>query len=166
VLDLLGVTRRGRLVVIELKAFEDIQLPIQAVDYWLRLRGHQREGDFQRYGYFAGIEFGYQAPADMAGRSGAALPFGDGHPAEVSVAGNSSNAHRAKREMAPRPGGGFNRAAGKKGKRTGLNRPRLPGCVLGVTELDVSARQRLPELRESIKKIFAPLLVAMADQAH
>ena len=32
VLDLLGVTRRGRLVVVELKASEDIQLPIQAVD--------------------------------------------------------------------------------------------------------------------------------------
>ena len=46
VLDLLGVTRRGRLVVIELKASEDIQLPMQAVDYWLRVRRHQREGDF------------------------------------------------------------------------------------------------------------------------
>ena len=43
VLDLLGVTRRGRLVVIELKASEDIQLPIQAVDYWLRVRRHQRD---------------------------------------------------------------------------------------------------------------------------
>jgi hypothetical protein len=38
VLDLLGVTRRGRLVVIELKASEDIQLPMQAMDYWLRVR--------------------------------------------------------------------------------------------------------------------------------
>ncbi|MGB0036297.1 MAG: hypothetical protein WBP79_12550 [Candidatus Acidiferrales bacterium] len=56
VLDLLGVTRRGRLVVIELKASEDIQMPVQAVDYWLRVRRHQREGDFQRYGYFMGVE--------------------------------------------------------------------------------------------------------------
>jgi hypothetical protein len=56
VLDLLGVTRRGRLVVIELKASEDIQLPMQAVDYWLRVRRHQREGDFGRYGYFGGVE--------------------------------------------------------------------------------------------------------------
>ena len=55
VLDLLGVTRRGRLVVIELKASEDIQLPIQAMDYWLRVRRHQREGDFQRHGYFTGV---------------------------------------------------------------------------------------------------------------
>lgn len=54
VLDLLGVTRRGRLVVIELKASEDIQLPLQAVDYWLRVRRHQSQGDFERNGYFAG----------------------------------------------------------------------------------------------------------------
>ena len=54
VLDLLGITRRGRLVVIELKASEDMQLPIQAVDYWLRVRRHQRDGDFERYGYFPG----------------------------------------------------------------------------------------------------------------
>jgi hypothetical protein len=38
--------------VIELKASEDIQMPIQEVDYWLRLRRHQREGDLQEYGYF------------------------------------------------------------------------------------------------------------------
>lgn len=62
VLDLLGVTRRGRLVVIELKASEDIQLPIQAVDYWLRVRRHQREGDFQHYGYFAGVVLDPQPP--------------------------------------------------------------------------------------------------------
>ena len=62
VLDLLGATRRGRLVIIELKASEDIQLPIQAVDYWLRVRRHQREGDFQRFGYFGGIQLDPQPP--------------------------------------------------------------------------------------------------------
>jgi hypothetical protein len=62
VIDLLGVTRRGRLVVIELKASEDMQLPIQAVDYWLRVRRHQREGDFERYGYFAGKEIDPKPP--------------------------------------------------------------------------------------------------------
>ena len=62
VLDLLGVTRRGRLVVIELKATEDIQLPMQAVDYWLRVRRHQLMGDFQRYGYFAGVEIDPKPP--------------------------------------------------------------------------------------------------------
>jgi hypothetical protein len=62
VIDLLGVTRRGRLVIIELKASEDIQLPMQAVDYWLRVRRHQREGDFQRFGYFVGVELDPQPP--------------------------------------------------------------------------------------------------------
>lgn len=60
--DLLGVTRHGRLVVIELKASEDIQMPFQAVDYWLRVRRHQREGDFQRYGYFGGLEIDPRPP--------------------------------------------------------------------------------------------------------
>ena len=56
-------TRRGRLVVIELKASEDIQLPIQALDYWLRVRRHQLgPGDFHRYGYFAGKEFDPKPP--------------------------------------------------------------------------------------------------------
>ncbi|MGH9737388.1 MAG: hypothetical protein ACRD4X_02235 [Candidatus Acidiferrales bacterium] len=62
ILDLLGVTRRGRLVVIELKASEDIQLPLQAVDYWLRVRRHQRDGDFERYGYFTGITLDPKPP--------------------------------------------------------------------------------------------------------
>jgi hypothetical protein len=56
VLDLLGVTWRGRLVVIELKASEDIQLPIQALDYWLHVRRHQRDGDFEWFGYFSGVK--------------------------------------------------------------------------------------------------------------
>jgi hypothetical protein len=62
VLDLLGITRRGRLVIIELKASEDIQMPIQAVDYWLRVRRHQNEEDFQHYGYFSGVEIDPRPP--------------------------------------------------------------------------------------------------------
>jgi hypothetical protein len=62
ILDLLGITRHGRLVVIELKASEDIQMPLQAVDYWLRVRRHQREGDFQSHGYFAGVEIDPRPP--------------------------------------------------------------------------------------------------------
>jgi hypothetical protein len=62
VIDLLGVTHRGRLVVIELKASEDIQLPIQAVDYWLRVRRHQLDADFQLHGYFTGVELDPKPP--------------------------------------------------------------------------------------------------------
>jgi hypothetical protein len=62
VLDLLGVTRRGRLVVIELKASEDIQMSLQAADYWLRVRRHQRDGEFERYGYFANVALDPRPP--------------------------------------------------------------------------------------------------------
>jgi hypothetical protein len=62
VIDLLGVTRRGQLVIMELKASEDIQLPIQALDYWLRVRRHQQEGSFQHYGYFPGLELDSKPP--------------------------------------------------------------------------------------------------------
>jgi hypothetical protein len=62
VLDLRGITRHRRLVVIELKASEDLQLPVQTVDYWLRVRRHQREADFQRDGYFPGVVIDPQPP--------------------------------------------------------------------------------------------------------
>ncbi len=54
VIDLLGIDHTGRLVVIELKATADLQLPFQALDYWLRVRKHLEAGDFERLGYFAG----------------------------------------------------------------------------------------------------------------
>jgi hypothetical protein len=62
VLHLLDSTRQGRLVVIELKASEDIQMPLQAVDYWLRVRRHSRDEDFQRFGYFSGIAIDPRPP--------------------------------------------------------------------------------------------------------
>jgi hypothetical protein len=62
IIDLLGVTRFGRLAVLELKASEHIHLPLQAANYWLRIRRHLEQGDFPRYGYFPGIELQPQAP--------------------------------------------------------------------------------------------------------
>jgi hypothetical protein len=56
IVDVLGVTRRGRLAILELKATEHIHLPLQAADYWLRIRRHLEEGDFSRAGYFRGVE--------------------------------------------------------------------------------------------------------------
>ncbi|MGH9480563.1 MAG: hypothetical protein ACRD1L_00595 [Terriglobales bacterium] len=55
VLDLLALDRAGRLLVWELKADEDLDFPMQALDYWLRVRHHQLRGDFPRLGYFPGI---------------------------------------------------------------------------------------------------------------
>jgi hypothetical protein len=63
-LDLLGVTADGRLAVIELKADDDLHFALQGLDYWIRVRQHHLEspdamtgmGEFQRYGYFRGVE--------------------------------------------------------------------------------------------------------------
>lgn len=62
VLDLLGIRLDGRLVVIELKASEDIHLALQAADYWLRVRTHQQRGEFQPHGYFAGAQWQEKPP--------------------------------------------------------------------------------------------------------
>jgi hypothetical protein len=56
ILDLLCVTRNRRLAILELKAAENVDLPLQAADYWSRIRWHQSQGEFARYGYFPGIE--------------------------------------------------------------------------------------------------------------
>jgi hypothetical protein len=51
-IDVLGVTREGRLAVIELKADEDIHLPLQGIDYWARVQWHHERGEFRKFGYF------------------------------------------------------------------------------------------------------------------
>lgn len=65
-LDLLTLDRSGRLVVMELKADEDLHLPMQALDYWIRVRalnndrqpaaGGRMLSAFERQGYFPGAE--------------------------------------------------------------------------------------------------------------
>ena len=62
ILDLLCVTRSGRVAILELKANEHLHLPLQAADYWLRIRHHLQQGDFSRYRYFPGIELQSAAP--------------------------------------------------------------------------------------------------------
>jgi hypothetical protein len=61
-IDILAVTREGRLVVIELKVAEDIEFPFQGLDYWLRVEWHRARNDFQRRGYFDGINLMDAAP--------------------------------------------------------------------------------------------------------
>lgn len=55
-IDLLASTRDGRLAVLELKADEDIHLPLQGLDYWSRVKWHQEREDFHRFGYFLDSE--------------------------------------------------------------------------------------------------------------
>src|SRR5215831_10493590 len=53
VIDLLTITMDGRLVVIEIKASPDPDLPFQALDYWIAVERHRKAGDFERSGYFS-----------------------------------------------------------------------------------------------------------------
>ncbi len=92
-LDLLTLDRAGRLAVIELKADEDLHLPLQALDFWIRVRalngdrqpGAGNEGGrplsaFERQGYFAGAEVSPLAPRLLL--AGPALRI---HPANEPV---------------------------------------------------------------------------------
>lgn len=63
-LDILTIDRNNRLVVMELKANEDLHLPLQAIDYWIRVRAlnadrqistsGQSLSAFERHNYFDG----------------------------------------------------------------------------------------------------------------
>ncbi len=64
-IDILATTREARLAVIELKADEDIHLPLQGVDYWSRVAWHQSRGEFAQFGYFPGRELSVQKPLLM-----------------------------------------------------------------------------------------------------
>ncbi|MFZ0798574.1 MAG: hypothetical protein WCA13_13275 [Terriglobales bacterium] len=64
-IDILAETREARLAVIELKADEDIHLPLQGVDYWSRVAWHQSRGEFAKFGYFPGREIAPQKPLLM-----------------------------------------------------------------------------------------------------
>jgi hypothetical protein len=61
-LDVLTCSLEGRLAILELKADEDIHLPLQGLDYWARVRWHQVNGGFARHGYFGGRELSDAPP--------------------------------------------------------------------------------------------------------
>jgi len=61
-IDVLTLTRERRLAVVELKADEDIHLPLQGLDYWARVEWHRVRGEFQKFGYFPGIEIAEAPP--------------------------------------------------------------------------------------------------------
>lgn len=80
ILDLLTVTRTKRLAILELKAMENPDLPLQAADYWMRVRRHQIQGDLARYGYFQGMEL--QAAPPIVYLVAPALRF---HPTTATI---------------------------------------------------------------------------------
>jgi hypothetical protein len=61
-IDVLAATRDRRLAVVELKAEEDIHLPLQGVDYWARVHWHHARGEFSHFGYFPGMELAQSTP--------------------------------------------------------------------------------------------------------
>ena len=90
-LDLLTLDHNSRLTVIELKADEDLHLPMQALDYWIRVRAlnadrqHTSMSDrplsaFEREGYFPGAEVSERAPRLLL-----AAPALRIHPANLPV---------------------------------------------------------------------------------
>jgi hypothetical protein len=90
-LDLLTLDCNGRLTVIELKADEDLHLPMQALDYWIRVRAlnadRQRSAmsdrplsAFEREGYFHASEVSQLPPRLLL-----AAPALRIHPANLPV---------------------------------------------------------------------------------
>jgi hypothetical protein len=90
-LDLLTLDRNGRLAVLELKADEDLHLPLQALDYWIRVRALNEDRQaaagssrllsaFERQGYFEGAQVAPLAPKLLL-----AAPALRIHPANETV---------------------------------------------------------------------------------
>ncbi|HEV8524211.1 MAG TPA: hypothetical protein VGQ71_06910 [Terriglobales bacterium] len=61
-IDVLASSGDGRLAVLELKAEEDIHLPLQGLDYWARVAWHHARGEFKQFGYFPGRELSPDLP--------------------------------------------------------------------------------------------------------
>jgi hypothetical protein len=80
VLDLLAIDGKGRLAVLELKASEDVHLPLQALDYWMRVKWHLDRGEFSANAYFPGIE-----PRNQPPRLLLVSPALDFHPSNERV---------------------------------------------------------------------------------
>ncbi|MFL6389705.1 MAG: hypothetical protein ACJ71U_19690 [Terriglobales bacterium] len=64
-IDVLTCTRDARLAVLELKADEDMHLPLQGLDYWARVHWHHSRNEFQQYGYFSGAQLSPRPPLLM-----------------------------------------------------------------------------------------------------
>jgi hypothetical protein len=80
VLDVLAVDRDGRLAILEVKAAQDVHLPMQALDYWMRVKWHLERGEFQGRGYFPGVELRADPPRLLL-----VAPALDFHPSNETV---------------------------------------------------------------------------------
>jgi hypothetical protein len=78
--DLLAADRDGRLAILELKASQDIHLPLQALDYWIHVKWHLDRNEFERAGYFPGVRLRREPPRMML-----IAPALDFHPSNEQV---------------------------------------------------------------------------------
>src|SRR6185295_5309258 len=92
VLDLLATDRGGRLAILELKASSDIHLPVQALDYWMRVNWHIGRREFAPHGYFPGVALQDTPPRLLL--IGPSLEF---HPTTESILGFFSPAIEVER---------------------------------------------------------------------
>jgi hypothetical protein len=79
-LDILAADRFGRLAIVEVKASQDIHLPLQALDYWMRVKWHLERGEFSGRGYFPGLELRTDPPRLLL-----VAPALDFHPSNETV---------------------------------------------------------------------------------
>ncbi len=77
-IDLLAVTSSGRLVVLELKVSEDLHLPLQALDYWMRIRWHAQAAELDHL--FPGVSITSEAPRLLL-----VAPANSFHPSNAAV---------------------------------------------------------------------------------
>lgn len=80
IIDLLAADRSGRLAILELKASEDIHLPLQALDYWIRVKWHLDRHEFEAAGYFPGVGLRQDPPRMLL-----IAPALDFHPSNECV---------------------------------------------------------------------------------
>lgn len=82
VIDLLGIDRHRRLLIAEVKAEEDLYLPLQALDYWIGVRHHMRAQTWTGEHYFA-----LPANGDATPRLFLVAPALKFHPATEEILG-------------------------------------------------------------------------------
>ena len=90
-IDLLAASPGGRLAVLELKTSEDIHLPLQALDYWMRVAWHAQRDELSHL--FPGIVAAKSRAEIASDCAGAGVSFLDSHAATLFFAGNRCGAH-------------------------------------------------------------------------
>ena len=87
-IDVLATTRAGRLAVVELKADEDIHLPLQGLDYWSRVEWHHCSRRISPLWIFRRPRVVERETAAVSGGSGVACASGHGYLTSLSFTGD------------------------------------------------------------------------------